>query len=392
MRFVLPLLIICAVSLYAYDFKVTIKWDEMAMSGDAEGVLQYYHGGKVEAIRGNLAKPSSDGNVKVNRTLSGGSQEFIINNSRGCLFNIWIINNVADEAFAEEEEMFALSESKAMVWVEDNVNKTNFQVQVPSGVAGLAFRGGAIIDGFFYDIQEMYEQQRVYQAQMVDAVSGKALPGVAVEIKKKSTGETVAMGQTSEDGFFAQKIEDYGKYDVLFGKQGYLSSKHEFVMDLTELPVSMNFAMTPVVQQFRIVLTWGAYPKDLDAHLAGPNPDGGNFHIWWSNKILIGGKNFLDVDDQSSYGPETITIYKPAQGVYTYAVHNFSSRTRTNTPDLSYSGAHVDVYGDGRLQASFDAPVNQKGNVWKIFKVDETQRIIPINQLYDEDVSAEVIH
>ncbi|WP_457566009.1 hypothetical protein, partial [Caldithrix abyssi] len=51
----------------AYDFKVTVKWDEMAMSGEAEAVLQYYHDGKVEAIRGNLDKPSSDGNVTVNR-------------------------------------------------------------------------------------------------------------------------------------------------------------------------------------------------------------------------------------------------------------------------------------------------------------------------------------
>lgn len=391
MRNLILILLLFSLPLFAYDFKVTIKWDEMAMSGDAEGVIQYYHGGKVEAIRGNLSKPSSDGNVTVNRTLAGGSQEFIINNSKGMLFNIWIINNVADEEFASEEDMLALSESKAMAWVEDNVNHTNYQVQVPANTGGLAFRGGAIIDGFFYDILEMYEVQRLYQVQMVDAVTGKALPGVGVTVQKKNTGETVGMGQTDDHGFFAQKF-DYGKFTVLFGKNGYLSSKHEFEMDLTELPVSMNFAMTPVVQQFRIVLTWGAYPKDLDAHLAGPNPDGGNFHIWWTNKVLIGGKDFLDVDDQSSYGPETITIYKPARGIYQYAVHNFSSRTRSNTMDLSYSGAHVDVYSDSRLQASFDAPPNQRGNVWKVFIIDENQRVVPVNQMYDESTSAQIMH
>ena len=34
----------------------------------------------------------------------------------------------------------------------------------------------------------------------------------------------------------------------------------------------------------------------------------------------------LDVDDISSYGPETITILENIYGTYTYAVHNYSNR------------------------------------------------------------------
>ena len=315
MRITLLFILMFSISVFAYDFKVTIKWDEMATTGEAEGILQYYHEGKVEAIRGNLSKPSSDGNVEVNRTFTGGSQEFIIDKSEGCLFNIWVINSLMDEDFATDDDYYALSASKAVIWVEDNINHQTYQVEIPEQTRGLAFRGGAIVDGMFYDFREMFEQQRIYKVSMVNAISGAALEDVNIAIMDKRTGETIAMGKTDENGIFSQKI-DYGKYDVLFSKEGFLSSKHEFEMDLTELPVSMNFALTPVIQEYRIVLTWGAYPSDLDAHLAGPMPEGGDFHIWWRNKILIGGTNFLDVDDQKSYGPETITIYKPAKGEY----------------------------------------------------------------------------
>lgn len=390
MRTILLFVLLFSLPVFAYDFKVTIKWDEMAMMGEAEGILQYYHEGQVEAIRGNLNKPSSDGNVTVNRTFSGNSQEFIITDSKGKLFNIWIVNTLMDETFASDSDFLMLSESKATIWIEDTVNKQTYQIQVPAETRGLAFRGGAIVDGAFYDIQEMFEQQRIYQVAIVNALSGEALTEVNITIMNKRTGETVAMGKTAQDGRFSQKM-DYGTYDVLFSKTGFLPSKHEFQMDLTELPVSMNFALTPETQEFRIVLTWGAHPKDLDAHLAGPIPEGGHFHIWWRNRVLISGKDFLDVDDQQSYGPETITIYKPANGAYEYAVHNFSGRKKGGSLDLSFSNAHVDVYADGRLQGSYNVPQGQKGNVWKVFRIENGQRLVPINQLFDESNSALVL-
>ncbi len=388
---VLLSLMLLASFVYSYDFKITVKWDEMAMNGEAEAILQYYHNGRVEAIRGNLDKPSSDGNVLVNRTLTGGSQEFIIKNAKGCLFNIWVVNDLMDEEFAQEEDLYTLSNAHVQVWVEDNLNHGGYQIQLPEKTAGLVFRAGAIVDGHFYKFFEIFKKKRIYEATLLDAVTGKPLQGVMVAVKNQKTGETVAMGQTDADGHFLTPVE-YGAYDVLFSKQGYLEAKHEFTMGIDELPVSMNFALTPEVKEFRIILTWGAFPPDLDAHLSGPNPDGGQFHIWWRNKTLIGGKNFLDRDDQHSYGPETITIYKPARGIYTYAVHNYSGRNARNSLDLSFSQAHVDVYADGRLQASFDVPRGRKGNVWEVFKIDPNMQIVPVYQMYDEVDSRNVIH
>lgn len=375
-------------SAFGYDFKVRIQWDEM--EGDAEGIIQYYHDGTVEAIRGSFNKSSSDANVTVTRNLSEGSQEIIINNSKGKLFNIWLINSFADEDIVNEDDFYVLSASNATVFIEDQVNQKNYEITLPPETKGLAFHACAISDGQFYNISEMYERLRLYKANLVNAVDGQPLSDVYIVFKNPKTGKIVTQGKSDLNGHFEQKF-DYGNYEAHFTKPGFISTWHTFKMDLTELPVNMYFAMTPEIQEFRIVLTWGHFPADLDAHLGGPKPEGGKFHIWWSNKILISGKDFLDRDDQNAYGPETITIYKSAKGIYEYAVHNFTGKENLNSLDLSFSGAHIDVYGDGELKASFDASPGKRGTVWKVFQLDINQKIIPINFYYSQGLSANVL-
>lgn len=390
MRLLLILFFCMTIPLSAYDFKITVKYNEMAMDGEAEGLLQYYHDGKVEVIRGNGKKASSDGNVTVNRTLTGNTQEFIIHKAAGRLFNIYIANILMDEDFAAKDDFLMLARSEAMAFIEDNVNHKTYQVKIPENAPGLIFRAGAVVDGYFYDFLEMFEQQRIYNVTMIDAATGKLLPDVNVIIKERRTGETTGMGVTSKNGYWAQKL-DYGKYKAVYTKEGFITAEHDFEMDITELPVSMNFALSPQVKNYRIVLTWGPYPNDLDAHLSGPKPESGHFHIWWEQKTLIGGMNFLDVDDKNKYGPETITIYKPASGVYEYAVHNYTARNRTNTRDLSMSGARVDIYADNSLQTTFMVPANQRGNAWKVFQINQNNQIIPINEMFDEHRSSKIL-
>ncbi|MFO7895819.1 MAG: hypothetical protein R6U84_02690, partial [Candidatus Cloacimonadales bacterium] len=132
---------------------------------------------------------------------------------------------------------------------------------------------------------------------------------------------------------------------------------------------------------FRIVLTWGSRPRDLDAHLSGPQPEGGRFHIWYHNRVLVGGRDFLDRDDMDRYGPETITIYKPAVGDYRYSVFDYSNRNSKRSKKLSRSGARVEVYGQDRLLASFDIPENQTGNSWRVFEINQNHEIIPVQQV-----------
>lgn len=360
------------------DYTIKIEWDEL--EGDAEGIIQYYNNTKVENIRGNSTKGSSDGNAKVIRTYSGDSQEFLISNSEGKVFNIWVINSLVDEDLADEADYYVLSESQASVTVEKIATGEKYVAQVPGNTRGLAFHAGSIIDGQYYDNSKIYANLRTYNVTVVNAENGKPLKGVSVKVIRKNTGEVIDNGRTDNKGTYENKF-NYGSHQVQFSKDGFIGGGHYFAIDLTDLPVSMHFALTPEIQKFRIVLTWGANPYDLDAHLAGPKPTGGNFHIWYGNKTLISGKNFLDRDDMKSFGPETITIYKPAKGEYRYAVHNYSGRGRTGSRELSFSNARVDVYAKNKLQASFQVPTGKSGNVWEVFKIDKKQNVIPVEKI-----------
>ena len=75
----------------------------------------------------------------------------------------------------------------------------------------------------------------------------------------------------------------------------------------------------------------------------------------------------LDVDDTSSYGPETITITEMS-GIYTYYVHDYSNKYEENNTQLAASGATINVYlGSGSMpEYTFYVP-NGVGTSWHVF-------------------------
>lgn len=77
---------------------------------------------------------------------------------------------------------------------------------------------------------------------------------------------------------------------------------------------------------YRIELTWGEEPRDLDSHLYSPNGE----HMYYGNKHITGAD--LDVDDVTSYGPENTRISFLVEGDtdhYEYKVYLFSGEDDT---------------------------------------------------------------
>jgi hypothetical protein len=149
---------------------------------------------------------------------------------------------------------------------------------------------------------------------------------------------------------------------------------------------NQNGVVTPVLLDgtTSIVLTWGETPRDLDSHLVGPTESGSSFHVYYGNKIIRNNGELyaeLDVDDTSSYGPETTTISKQMTGNYTFLVHDYTNLSKTSCNDLSNSGAEVKVLRGGTIIATFSVPANQGGTVWRVFEMDG-DTIIPINEMY----------
>jgi hypothetical protein len=116
------------------------------------------------------------------------------------------------------------------------------------------------------------------------------------------------------------------------------------------------------------VLSWGAQPPDLDAHLTGPRIEGGTFEVSYQNLQPVPYAS-LDVDDQDGSGPETVTIARLngnfVAGSYSFFIDNYSE-----TPGFDVSNAVVAVFqGDtqvGRFPVS-GASGDPSFRHWQVF-------------------------
>lgn len=128
----------------------------------------------------------------------------------------------------------------------------------------------------------------------------------------------------------------------------------------------------------RIVLSWGQNPSDLDSHLFLPNDK----HIAYYSKQADNGN--LDVDDTSSYGPETITLENLEKGTYKYYVADYTncSSSHYTSTDMSNSFAKVDVYTKNGLTSSFTVPRNRQGVIWQVFSISNG-KIIPVQRYFN---------
>ena len=197
------------------------------------------------------------------------------------------------------------------------------------------------------------------------------------------TGRIVSTAQTDGSGVASVKLRP-GVYTVELVADGY-ETVYDTLVARSDGETEREFFAAPTVGsgQVSIVLTWGAVPADLDSHLFTQR-GAESSHVWFGGKVDSFG-NDLDVDDVSSYGPETVTIKQfSAQDYYKYCVFDFTNGVRENTQsyELSNSGATVQVYTDQGLAATYHVPTNRPGVVWEIFEI-RNGRITPIQRYYN---------
>lgn len=220
-----------------------------------------------------------------------------------------------------------------------------------------------------------------------DAVTGNLTDGT-FKVRKgynaSDDKEVIADGAT-ENGSYKISLP-VGYYTFTFSKEGYLDSKVNVVVKASS-PTTKNVVISTELQsvdtdaEMRIVLTWGLEPEDLDSHLL--SSDSESYHIYFKNMNVYRGDEKaanLDVDDISSYGPETTTIYEfKADEKLSYYVHDYTNKALSENY-MSYSGAHVVVYSGNNVVAVFDTPIGVNGNLWHVFDYDPaTGEITPVN-------------
>jgi hypothetical protein len=201
-------------------------------------------------------------------------------------------------------------------------------------------------------------------------VKDKKIAGANVTLQRN--GETSVTGVTNAQGqvlLNASFVDDRSTL-MIVKKPGYSNL-------VVKCPcASTTYAISPVMTNLdgmRIVLNWGATPADLDSHVVYP----GN-HVYFEKQQ--GTDANLDVDDTTSYGPETITIERKHDGErYIYAVHNYTDREDTQSTSLSRSNAKVFVYVGQTLIRTYYVPANRKGNLWQVFAVTEAGELQDFN-------------
>lgn len=235
------------------------------------------------------------------------------------------------------------------------------------------------------------------RGSVTNAVTGGTISGASYAVRANwgnTTGNTVTSGTVS-GGMYSIDLSP-GNYTITFTESGYISSSINVAITANG-EVVKNVTLSPstgvaVGDNLRIVLTWGLVPADLDSHLFGPTVDGNSlFHTcYWNKEYLAGGTAVadLDVDDTTSYGPETTTVNAlGSSGTYSFYVHDFTNRSSNDSEQMSMSDAQVRVYSGDSLLATYNVPPNTPGTLWHVFDFDAaTKTLIAVNQFsYESD-------
>lgn len=227
---------------------------------------------------------------------------------------------------------------------------------------------------------------------ITNSVTGQPISGVKLSFYKgwnTTSGSKIASKTTDRNGGYSINTLPLGNYTVVMECTGYTTAHFNIAVTKND-NLNWHGVLNPNGQSsyelgdMRIILTWGATPSDLDSHLRGPGVNGGSFHTYWNDmNYSYGGvrRAFLDVDDISSYGPETTTVYNMTNnGTYRFYVHDYTNKGLVNGSYLANSGARVRVYmGDTQI-AEYHVPTSGRGNVWHVFDFDaKNRKLIPVN-------------
>jgi hypothetical protein len=194
------------------------------------------------------------------------------------------------------------------------------------------------------------------------AETGKPLEEVAVDI------EGIGTITTGADGLAVFATPTDGVYRFSASKSGYMRLEDSFTVTFGSIVFNKySLPRNAPLGHVKIVLDWGKEPQDLDIHLVKEN----QYHISYRDtKKSADSAVWLDRDDTSGYGPETITITATdSAAVYHLYIHDYTNRAQSNSKRLSASSAIVRVYNENRLKNQFAISAGKTGATWRVFDI-----------------------
>jgi hypothetical protein len=193
-----------------------------------------------------------------------------------------------------------------------------------------------------------------------------------------SRSEADLITTTDDDGEYSIPNAPTGEYVCVVRASGFAPAVvPDIEFDEGDNDVGQTSTSEALAEgQVRIVLEWGERPSDLDSHLTGPaepSDDSDRFHVYYVDREYPADSStaFLDRDDVTSFGPETVTINTLREGTYRYSVFNFSDQTDDGAVGID-SSARVTVFDEGGQRARYTAPSAEQGdgNTWRVVEIN----------------------
>ena len=171
-------------------------------------------------------------------------------------------------------------------------------------------------------------------------------------------------------GYYIDEEVDTGVVTVEASADGFVTVSPVVDVDEAE-SVRQDCVLLPDTtgDEYRIVLTWGANPDDLDSHLWVPTGGGAYTHVYFGNAGSVTSEPYakLEIDGLAGYGPEAMTVFPEHAGLYTYAVYHFFG-----TGTLQSSQAVVRIYEGNDLLHTLTVPGHacEANWWWNVFTFD----------------------
>ena len=192
-----------------------------------------------------------------------------------------------------------------------------------------------------------------------DATNNEGIDEVELVFRKSGNADGELEVISGSDGKYEATLGT-GEYTVVCKAEGYVEEEKSIYVPTYGSTYNCDLILSPEGKEneARVVLTWGAYPNDLDSYLIG---NGVNVNFM---NMVAGSTAELDLDDTDGYGPETTTIHD-LNGSYTFYVQDFYL-----TGDIANSGAEVTVYLPGQEPRTISISGSGTGNTWEVFRLD----------------------
>lgn len=231
----------------------------------------------------------------------------------------------------------------------------------------------------FLLVDESEETEGIASGTITDALTGNGLDDVNLTVRNgwnnTSFGDIVTTANTNSDGEYSLTLP-LGNYTLYATKENYVSNTVNIVVQEGKTS-SQNGTLTPISEDdtFRIVLTWGENPRDLDSHVYGHLSNGDSFHVYYDHQYQFDGDAKvcdLDVDDTTSYGPETITLNPTTNESYYYYIYKYAG-----SGTVASSSAQIRVYHGDDLIRTFNVPTNLgESDYWNVFAIKNGELIV----------------